>query len=471
MPLPQLRSLHHDKFEKAKEKEITTGSLRERRPEHMTENRYLKDKEGYFSKEQRSRTIKRSKEMEERTRTRLKEQTVRAGKLSYFDEVMRYDGARSREIEDFRKKGGKVVGTMCVMVPLEIINAAGAKNVRLCSGYYEPVHPANELLGDAGLCPMVKATLGSKMVDANPLTNNLDMVVGPATCDGKMKLAEVLEDWVPVVMMNIPRVKIGETGSSLWIRELEYLSRKLEELTGRRIGRKKLVDEIRKWNRAHELWTKMLKLRSSSKHPISGQDAMLVVQASQVDDIERWNRKTAELIVELESMMEEGKVAGEKGAARILLAGSPMMYPNFKIPSIVEESGGTIVHDELCTGFRLMSDPVMLDGITKKGIMRSLAERYFFPCTCPCFSPNDERIRRMKESIKAFGIEGVVFHTLRGCHLNNLEATKIEVALREDGIPFVKIESEYDEGDVEQVRTRVEAFVEMLKARRETGGG
>ncbi len=437
----------------------------------MTQGRYLKDKEGYFSEEQRNRTIKRSKEMEENSRMKLTSQKVRAKTLSYFDEVMRYSGVRSQELEDYRKKGGKVVGTMCVMVPLELINAANAKNVRLCSGYYEPVHPANELLGDAGLCPMVKATLGSKMVNANPLTDNIDMVVGPATCDGKMKLAEVLEDWVPVVMMNIPRVKMGETGSELWVKELEYLGRKLEDLTGKKVGRKALVNEIKKWNKAHELWTSMLKLRSSKNHPISGQDAMLVIQASQVDDIERWSKKTSELITELEGMMKEGKVAGEAGAARILLAGSPMMYPNFKIPSIVEESGGTIVHDELCTGFRLMSDPVMLDGITKKGIMRALAERYFFPCTCPCFSPNDERIRRLKESIKVFGVEGVVFHTLRGCHLNNLEATKIEVALREIGMPMVKIESEYDDGDIEQVRTRVEAFVEMLKARRGVDGG
>ncbi len=437
----------------------------------MTEGRYLKDREGYFSREQKERTIRRSREMEAGSHERLKSQKVRAKTMSYFDEVMKYSGVRSQELEDFREKGGKVVGTMCVMVPLELINASGAKNVRLCSGYYEPVHPANELLGDAGLCPMVKSTLGSKMVESNPLTDNIDMVVGPATCDGKMKLAEILEDWVPVVMMNIPRVKIGETGSELWIRELEYLGRKLQELTGKKVSRKALVKEIKKWNRAHELWSRMLELRSSRKHPISGQDAMLVVQASQVDDIERWNRKTSELIQELERMMKEGKVAGEEGAARVLLAGSPMMYPNFKIPSIVEESGGTIVHDELCTGFRLMSDPVMLDGITKKGIIRALAERYFFPCTCPCFSPNDERLRRLKDSIRVFGVEGVVFHTLRGCHLNNLEATKIEVSLREAGIPMVKLESEYDEGDVEQVRTRVEAFVEMLKARREGDGG
>ncbi|OYT44402.1 3-hydroxyacyl-ACP dehydratase [Thermoplasmatales archaeon ex4484_6] len=432
--------------------------------------RYLKDREGYFSGEQRERTIKRSRDMEKNARDRLTSKRTRAGRMSYFDEVMRYDGARSQELSEMRERGVKIVGTMCVMVPIEIINAAGAKNVRLCSGYYEPVHPANELLGDAGLCPMVKSTLGTRMVGSDPLTSNVDMVVGPATCDGKMKLAEILEDWVKVVMMNVPRVKIGETSSELWVREIEYLVRMLEELTGKKVTRRSLLKEIGKWNRAHELWSRLLGLRRSGAPPISGQDAMLVAQAAQVDDIERWCSKVEELVSELEDMKKKGRSAAEEGAARILIAGSPMMYPNFKIPSIVEESGGIIVHDELCSGFRIVSDPVIPDGFTRKALLRALAERYFFPSTCPCFSPNDERLRRMRTSIRDFGVEGVVFHTLRGCHLNNLEATKIEMDLREIGIPMVKLESEYDEGDVEQVRTRVEAFVEMIKARRGSRG-
>lgn len=431
------------------------------------ENRYLKDKEGYFSEEQRDRTKKRSKQMEEKTRSDLRLQKSRAKTLQYFDEVHRYGGVRTVELKEFREKGGKVVGTLCVMVPMEMITASGAQGIRMCSGYYEPVHPANELLGDAGLCPMVKSTLGSKMVSSNPIVDLIDMAVGPATCDGKMKLAEILEDWMPVVMMNIPRVKIGDTSSKLWLSEILYLKSSLEELSGKKITRKALRKEVAKWNEANDHWNKLLELRKGEHPPISGRDAMLVVQASQVDRIERWNKKVKELITELEDMKKKGIHAGEKGAARILLAGSPMMYPNFKIPSVVEESGATIVTDELCTGFRLMSDPVMLDGITMKEMLRAIAERYFFPCTCPCFSPNEERLRRMKESIKAFGIEGVVFHTLRGCHLNNLEATKIELDMRDIGIPVVKLESEYDEGDIEQVRTRVEAFVEMIKARRE----
>jgi benzoyl-CoA reductase/2-hydroxyglutaryl-CoA dehydratase subunit BcrC/BadD/HgdB len=75
-------------------------------------------------------------------------------------------------------------------------------------------------------------------------------------------------------------------------------------------------------------------------------------------------------------------------------------------------------------------------------------------------------LRRIRES----GSEGAVFHVLRGCHLNSLDATKADRVLRRGRIPMLKVESEYDEGDLEQARTRIEAFVEMIKARREQTG-
>ena len=432
--------------------------------------RYLKDREEYFSDEQRKRTASESRKMEKRVRENLKAQKDRPSVMKYFDDIHTYGGIRVKELKEFRKTGGKVVGTLCVMVPFELINAAGARGVRVSSGYYEPVHPANELLGDAGLCPMVKSTLGAKMVHSDPIAEEIDLLVCPATCDGKLKLAEIYEDWAPVMMMNIPRVKVGDTTSRLWMSEIKFLKQKLEDLTGRKIKRKALLKEIGKWNDAQAAWGRLLEYRKLRTVPISGQDMMLIAQASQKDEITRWTKKVEDLERELKAMVRKGLHAGETGAARIMLAGSPMIYPNFKIPSLVEESGGLIVSDELCSGHRIMSDPVMLDERSMSEMLLALAERYFFPCTCPCFSPNDDRIRRMKESIQLFGVEGVVFHTLRGCHLNNLEATKIEMKLREAEIPMIKLESEYDDGDVEQVRTRIEAFVEMIKTRRAFSG-
>jgi benzoyl-CoA reductase/2-hydroxyglutaryl-CoA dehydratase subunit BcrC/BadD/HgdB len=441
--------------------------MEKRSIKNETQSRYLRDKEGYFSEEQRKRTKKESRNMSHRVRKNLESQKSRANTMSYFDEILAYGGVREAELKEFRSKGGKVVGTLCVMVPEELIVAAGAKPVRVASGYYESVHPANELLGDAGLCPLVKSTLGAKMVGSNPIMEQVDMIIGPATCDGKMKMAEILEDWIPVHMMNVPRVKTGDTTTNLWLEEIKYLRNILEDLTGKRITRRKLLKQIDKWNKAHRVWKDLMEMRKGDRPMISGQDALEVMQAAEIDDIERWTKKVDDLMVELNGMRKKGMYAGEDGAAKIMLSGSPVVCPNFKIPSVVEESGGLIVTDEICTGFRLLSDPVILDERSSSEALRAIAERYFYPCTCPCFAPNDERVKRMKEGIRNFGVEGVIFHTLRGCHLNNLEATKIEVEMRDMKIPMLKLESEYDEGDIEQVRTRVEAFIEMIKSRRE----
>jgi len=113
---------------------------------------------------------------------------------------------------------------------------------------------------------------------------------------------------------------------------------------------------------------------------------------------------------------------------------------------------------------------VVVEEWTMDGMLVALAERHMMPCACPSFSPNLEREQNMLGRIRDFGAEGVVFHVLRGCHLNSLDATKAAKTLRERRIPMLKVESEYDEGDLEQVRTRIEAFVEMIKARRESSG-
>ncbi len=430
------------------------------------QSRYIDDKDGYFSQEQRTRTRKKNQKMSETVLEGLGKKLNRPKAMRYFDGIMAYNGDRIDELREFRKQGGKIIGTMCAMVPVEIIHALGAVSVRISSGYYECVHPTNELLGDAGLCPLVKSTLGAKMLSAYPLMDLLDLVVAPATCDGKMKLAEMLEDWVPVLMLNVPRIKTGDTTGGLWLDEMKYLIRNLEELTGNRLRKSSILKEIRRWNAANQAWNELMELRIPSPPLLSGQDAMIVAQASEIDDISRWTARVAELIRELRDKGSQGIHAGEVGAARVLVAGSPIIFPNFKIPSVIEESGGIIVLDELCSATRILNDPVIVDETNVPELIRAVAERYFYPCTCPCFSPNDERIRRLKEVIERYHIEGVVFHTLRGCHLNIIEGTKIELVLDSMKVPMLKLESEYDEGDIEQIRTRVEAFVEMIKARR-----
>jgi len=383
--------------------------------------------------------------------------------MEYFYEMADPFGKRAEELKEFRESGGHVVGTLCYFAPAEIIAAFGAVPVRFCSGFYEAVHPANDLLGDAGLCPLVKSTLGLKMSQASPVLELCDLVVVPTPCDAKLKLGEILQDMVEVHMMNLPAVKDTEDGRESWISEIKGLVRKLEALYGKKLRPPMLKKAITTYQRAQAAWRRFSELRK--KGGIWGRDALLVAQLSFYDDISRWTENVNKLCDELEL---RAPVAPE--AARIMLGGSPIIWPNWKVPLLIEESGGIIIADELCSGSRTMYDPVVVEEWTMEGMLVALAERYLVPCTCPSFSPNLDRELNMLRRMRDFRAEGAVFHVLRGCHLNSLDATKADRVLRRERIPMLKVESEYDEGDLEQVRTRIEAFIEMIKARREQSG-
>jgi benzoyl-CoA reductase/2-hydroxyglutaryl-CoA dehydratase subunit BcrC/BadD/HgdB len=433
--------------------------------------RYVREQDDVDEAELKERTREAYAKQSEEQRDKLREILGRPEAMAYFDDVARYDGPRVRELETAKGQGRRVVGTLCVFAPAEIIRAAGAETVRLCSGMHSGVHPANELLGDAGLCPCVKSTLGGQLAEADFFLSLSDLIIAPASCDGKVKLGEILEDYLPVIMMNLPRVKTGDTTAKLWVEEVLHMADQLSLMTGQQVTTKTLEEAIGVYNKAHLALQRLSRARRAARTTIWGRDALLVAQMALVDDVERWTEKVELLCDELDRRAEAKEWVGSGDEARILLAGSPIVWPNWKVPTIIEESGGIIVMDELCTGARVLGDPVVTDERTLRDLVRAVAERYFFPCTCPCFSPNDERESRMLRQVREHDIEGVVYHALRGCHLGLLESTRLELALRREGIPLLKVESEYDEGDVEQIRTRVEAFVEMIQARREFEGG
>lgn len=434
---------------------------------NIDDPRYMREDMAEDIEDQEKRVREAVSRMTGRMGENRQNKRPRPDAMGYFDDLSAYPSNRISELKKFKEKGGKVVGTLCVFVPTELIRAAGAVSVRLCSGHYESVHPANELLGDAGLCPLVKSTLGNRMVRSDPYFELCDLVVAPATCDGKMKLGEILADLVPVVLLNVPRIKSGDTNSRVWFEEMKYLANRLEDLTGRKITRKAIRKAIGSSNSAGTAWRELMGTRKEPRVSLWGADMILVSQLALMDDPDRWSEHVRKLTAEVREMQNRKKWVGTKDSPRVLLAGSPVIWPNWKIPNLVEESDGIIVADELCSSARLLEDPIVIDELTRSSMIRAIAERYLFPCTCPCFSPNDERVQRMSNRIDEYALDGLVFHVLRGCHLNNLEASRIELFMRKRLVSMLKIETEYDEGDVEQLRTRIEAFFEMIKTRKE----
>lgn len=82
---------------------------------------------------------------------------------------------------------------------------------------------------------------------------------------------------------------------------------------------------------------------------------------------------------------------------------------------------------------------------------------------CPCMSPNQQRFKLISDLIGEYRIDGVVDLIWLACHTYNAESYSLGRFTRENmGVPFLQIETDYSETDVNWIRVRVEAFLEML---------
>ncbi|MEM2930916.1 MAG: 2-hydroxyacyl-CoA dehydratase family protein [Thermoproteota archaeon] len=404
---------------------------------------------------------------------RMKRTTAnRSETMKYFDEISNFFGQREKEIRAAKEEGKKVIGYMCMFAPIELILAADAIPVRVYSGWYDAAKLGDRIV-PVEVCPIIRSTIGAKMIGLSPYLELSDAVINPLTCDGMTKLGEILSDYKPIWTMCIPRVKDSPQSMAFWSEEFKVLKGKIEDLTGNKITREKLRSAIELLQRASKAFRRMQDIRKGSP-VIMGRDAMLVNQTSAWDDIKRWTQKTEELCNELEERVGQKNWACPPDTPRVMITGTPMIWPDgWKIPNLIEESKpqGVIVADELCSSDRLLYDPVGVDEWTMDDMFNAVAERYTLTSICPCFTSkdgNEDRINWLLDRIKESKVNGVIYHVVRGCMLYAMEYARIKRILDRKNTPIYYLDTEYTREDVGQLKTRVEAFLEMLQARIET---
>ena len=59
--------------------------------------------------------------------------------------------------------------------------------------------------------------------------------------------------------------------------------------------------------------------------------------------------------------------------------------------------------------------------------------------------------------------DGVILYGLQFCQPYLMESMPVEKALEEKNIPVLRIDTDYSMEDVGQLKTRVEAFIELIK--------
>ena len=78
-------------------------------------------------------------------------------------------------------------------------------------------------------------------------------------------------------------------------------------------------------------------------------------------------------------------------------------------------------------------------------------------------SPNKARMELLEKLIKDFKADAVVDLVLQACHTYNVETAMVRKLVKDKmGIPYTVVETDYSQADIEQIQTRMAAFIEML---------
>jgi benzoyl-CoA reductase/2-hydroxyglutaryl-CoA dehydratase subunit BcrC/BadD/HgdB len=390
-------------------------------------------------------------------------QPNRPAGMKYFDFVMsEVHGLRIKELLDAKAAGKIVVGSFCVFVPEELVLAANGVNVGLCAGADFGTEHAERYL-PRNTCALIKSFFGFSLEKACPYLESCDLIVGENTCDGKKKAYETFQDMVKgeFMALDMPNTKSNE-GRAVLKRGYLDLVAALKRVSGKAITVDSLKAGIETVNKKRTAMHRLAKLRHANPVPISGLDALLANQVFFYDDPERFTDSVNKLCDELEKRIEKKVGVAPDTTPRIAISGCPMAVPNWKLPSIIESAGAIVVGEESCIGERGTQNLVAAEGTSVDVLIDNLVDRYF-TIDCALFTPNLTRTEHALQIARDAKADGVIHYALQFCSPYQIETPLLERSLEGRGLPVLRIDTDYSQEDVEQLRTRVEAFIEQIR--------
>jgi len=359
-------------------------------------------------------------------------------------------------LKQAKESGRNVVGTYCLYSPAELIVAAGAIPVSLCGTSQNPIPAAEKVLPRA-LCPLIKSSYGFAITDTCPYFHFADLLLAETTCDGKKKMYELLGELKPLHLMQLPQVQ-DAAALDYWLVELRRLIVRLEAQFDVEITQEKLSEAVVLLNQERRSLQALQDVCKRRPSPISGMDLLTVLHnrgfsVDKREAVELLDRLTGELV----ELSDRGVSPFSASAPRILLTGVPIGLGSDKVVRIIEECGASVVCFESCGGYKKV-DPVEVSADP----LRAIAEKYLrIPCSC--MSPNSGRLDLVSRLVQEFQADGVIDLTWQGCHTYNIESFSLKRHLQAGAkVPFMQIETDYSESDSEQLKVRIEAFLEML---------
>ncbi len=372
-----------------------------------------------------------------------------------FEEFADARKAGFLKVKTAKEQGKKVAGCFCAFTPLEILDAAGLLTVSLCGMSPETI-PAAETELPRNLCPLIKSSYGFYLTDKCPYTYFADVIVGETTCDGKKKMYEMLGKGKNTYILHLPQGRDVPYAREMWVEELRRFVKYLEDTFGVEVTDEKLRAAIRQRNALRAARCRLMELLKEDELPISGTELYTFLDGIGFNfDVEDAIAKVNALANDLAAHKSDKVTPGGK---RILVTGCPIGGVFQKVVGAVERAGGNVVCFENCSGIkpaRCMVDEQAADPVA------AIADAYL-DIGCAVMTPDTKRFEKLPALVKEFRADAVLDVALQACHTYLIEGRSIREICKEQGVPYMALETDYATADAGQIDTRIAAFIETL---------
>ncbi|MBN1882993.1 MAG: 2-hydroxyacyl-CoA dehydratase [Deltaproteobacteria bacterium] len=343
-----------------------------------------------------------------------------------------------------------IIGYFCTYTPEEMIHAAGCVPYRIM-GRKKQVEFADRHLQSYS-CSLVRTALDTALSGD---LSFIDGTVFPHTCDSIQRLSDIWRinaGFSYHADIVLPVKLHTESARTYVIEELSAFRASLEEFVDGEITDDSLWDSIRMYNRMRDNLNRLHDIKR--KHPgiVGSKITDDCVQAAMYMPVQEHNRLIEELLSELEGKEDP------YDPIRVVVVGNMCVFTD--IYDCIENAGASVSGDDICTGSRYYSLNV---DVKKKDPIEALADRIIQRPLCAAKHSLDfDRGMYLKSIIDNANAKGVIFLLIKFCDPHSFDYPHLKNAVEEKGLPHMLIEMEMDNPSPGQIRTRIEAFIEML---------
>jgi bcr-type benzoyl-CoA reductase subunit C len=379
---------------------------------------------------------------------------------SIFNMIEKYYKDYGLRAKELKKEGKKIVGYVCSFVPLEIITAAGCIPFRLRGDIHEPITKGDTLL-ETIVCPYYRSVFDLSVKGKYDFLSGL---VIPHGCDSMVRSYSAWSYSLPYSyfhFVNIPSVCV-ESSFEFFGAELNDFKKSLEKFVGQTITDDDLARAIRVHNENRDKVRALYEFRKADPPLISGTELTMMLTVGSSLPIGEANVLFDQVLAEI-GRRERSQL---KKGARLFMDGA--CIDNIELIKLVEELGGNVVADTICNGARDYFPRTDEVG----NPIHALAHRYLDKINCPkTYRENKtgtfegdmaSRFGDIGAYAKEFKVNGAILYVYKYCDPFGFEVPARKAYYQSIHVPLLHLEDVYSAGTMGQLRTRIQAFLEMI---------